>query len=200
MANLRSFAIVATLAALGSAPAYADSLYVAPPPPAAAGHPLRLGPDQKAYQAGDTVNVVFNFNVTQSSSATVAKAKSFNAGLAAGTGIAGIGFLRFPSSIGGQSALNTSNAAANSQSFSSAMSATVEQVLPSGNFVVSGVQRVIVNGQIQNMHVTGQIRPVDIDNTNSILSTQMANVELKFDGNYFDKKPGLLTRVLNWIF
>jgi flagellar L-ring protein FlgH len=184
----------------GATPAGADTLYVAAPPPVGPGHPLRLGPDHKAAQPGDLVNIVFNFNVAQASSATLAKGKSFNAGLAAGTGIAGIGFLRFPSSIGGQSALNTSDVRANTQTFTSAMMGTVQEILPSGALVISGVQRVIINGKTQNMRVTGLIRPEDIDNNDSVLSTNMANVELLFDGDFNEKNKGFIRRLIDWIF
>ena len=56
----RPFLALAMVAAL-AAPAMADTLYQAAPPPAAPGHPLRLGPDHKATQVGDLVQVVFNF-------------------------------------------------------------------------------------------------------------------------------------------
>ncbi len=193
------FAMVALCATL-SFPAYADTLYVAPPAPVGPGHPLVLGPDIKAYQPGDLVTIIFNFTVAQNSSSTMARSKAASAGLAAGTGIAGIGFLRFPSSIGGQSSLNTSDVRANSQTFTSTMMATVQQILPSGALVVSGVQRIIINGKAQNMKVTGTIRPQDIDNTDSVLSSQMANVQLDFDGNFDEEKKGILRRIIDWIF
>jgi flagellar L-ring protein precursor FlgH len=196
----RLTALAAIACCLSCAPAVADTLYVAPPGPAAPGHPLRLGPDLKAYQPGDLVNVIFNFNVAQNSTSTMARSKSANAGLAAGTGIAGIGFLRFPSSIGGQSSLSASDVRANSQTFTSAMMATVQQILPSGALVVSGVQRIIINGKAQNMRVTGTIRPEDIDQSDSVLSTSMANVQLDFDGNFGEAKEGLLKRIIDWIF
>ncbi|MGH7683807.1 MAG: hypothetical protein ACREMT_05650, partial [Vulcanimicrobiaceae bacterium] len=98
---LVALGMFACAAPIGSASA--DTLYQAGPAPYAPGHPLRLGPDIKALQPGDLVTIIFNFNVAQNSTSTMARSKAANAGLAAGTGIAGIGFLRFHSSIGGQS-------------------------------------------------------------------------------------------------
>lgn len=197
-----SIAVVTLAAMLAATPAaFADTLYVAPPGPASPGHPLRLGPDLKAHQPGDLVNVTFNFNVAQNSTSTMARSKSASAGLVAGTGIgAPIGFLRFPSSIGGSSALNTSDVRANSQTFTSSMMATVQDILPSGALVITGVQRIIVNGKAQNMKVTGTIRPEDIDNTDTVLSTSMANVQLDFDGNFGEDKKGIIRRIIDWIF
>ncbi|MBV8424833.1 MAG: flagellar basal body L-ring protein FlgH [Candidatus Eremiobacteraeota bacterium] len=197
-----TIALLALAAMLCGAPAaIADTLYVAPPGPAGPGHPLRLGPDLKAHQPGDLVNIVFNFNVAQNSSSTMARSKAASAGLVAGTGIgAPIGFLKFPSSIGGSSALNTSDVRANSQTFTSAMMATVQDILPSGALVVTGVQRIIINGKAQNMKVTGTIRAEDIDQTDSVLSTSMANVQLDFDGNFGEDKKGIIRRIIDWIF
>ena len=193
-----AIAVFATL--LGTQAVVADTLYVAAPGPNAPGHPLSLGPDLKAHQPGDLVTIVFNFNVAQNSTSTMARSKAASAGLAAGTGIAGVGFLRFPSSIGGQSALNTSDVRANAQTFTSTMMATVQEILPSGALVVSGTQRIIINGKAQNMKVTGTIRPADIDNTDSVLSTSMANVQLDFDGNWGEDKKGILQRIIDWIW
>ena len=195
-----SLALFAVAALLGTQAAFADTLYVAAPGPASPGHPLSLGPDLKAHQPGDLVTIVFNFNVAQNSSSTMARSKAASAGLASGTGIAGVGFLRFPSSIGGHSALNTSDVRANSQTFTSTMMATVQEILPSGALVVSGTQRIIINGKAQNMKVTGTIRPADIDNTDSILSTSMANVQLDFDGNWGEDKKGIIQRIIDWIW
>jgi flagellar L-ring protein FlgH len=196
--RIMTFTLIAAL--LCGTGALGDTLYVAAPGPAAPGHPLRLGPDLKAHQPGDLVTIAFNFNVAQNSSSTMARSKSATAGLAAGTGIAGIGFLRFPSSIGGQSALNTSDVRANSQTFTSTMMATVQEILPSGALVVTGTQRIIINGKAQNMKVTGTIRPEDIDNTDTVLSSSMANVQLDFDGNWGEAKKGILQQIIDWIW
>jgi len=197
---VRICALAALVAFAGAQTAFADTLYIAAPAPQSPGHPLSLGPDIRAHQPGDLVTIVFNFNVAQNSTSTMARSKAASAGLAAGTGIAGIGFLRFPSSVGGQSALNTSDVRANSQTFTSTMMATVQEILPSGALVVSGTQRIIINGKAQNMKVTGTIRPSDIDNTDSVLSSQMANVQLDFDGNFGEAKKGILQQIIDWIW
>ncbi len=198
LVRITALATLATL--LGTQAIFADTLYVAAPGPASPGHPLSLGPDLRAHQPGDLVTIVFNFNVAQNSTSTMARSKAASAGVAAGTGIAGIGFLRFPSSIGAQSALNTSDVRANAQTFTSTMMATVQEILPSGALVVSGTQRIIINGKAQNMKVTGTIRPADIDNTDSVLSTSMANVQLDFDGNWGEDKKGIIQRIIDWIW
>jgi flagellar basal body L-ring protein FlgH len=51
------------------------------------------------------------------------------------------------------------------------------------------------------LHVTGVIRPEDIDNTDTVLSTQVADVHANFDGKYSDARhPGILSKIVHWLF
>ena len=201
---IRSFCVrlffVALTIALSGAAASADTLYVPAPAPVGPGHPLRLGPDHRASQPGDLVFVVFDFSATTTSTSVVTQNQSFNGGIGPGAGLAGVSILRFPTSLSGQSATSYNNAKNGTNTFTSTMMATVKDVLPSGALVVSGIQRIVINGQTQNMTVTGLARPEDIDNTDSLLSTRMANVELRFDGNFQEGNKGLIRRILEWLF
>jgi flagellar L-ring protein precursor FlgH len=79
------------------------------------------------------------------------------------------------------------------------MMATVTNVLPSGAFEIQGDQGLLVNGRHQALHITGTIRPEDIDSTDAILSSRVANVHAEFNGNDL-KNKGLLSRILSWLF
>jgi len=59
------------------------------------------------------------------------------------------------------------------------MTAIVTNVLPSGAMVVAGDQKLTINGIPQSLHVTGTLRGEDIDNTDSILSSNVANIDAK---------------------
>lgn len=188
------------LCTLLPAAAYADTLYVAPPPPAGPGHPLRLGPDHRASQIGDLVHVQFNFSVQSSSSDVVNNSKQFNLGTPGGTGNLSLGFLRIPTSLGGQTGTQSAKTENGSTAFVSDMEATVIGVLPSGVLEIAGDQHLIVNGQNQDLHVTGYVRPEDIDSGDTVLSTRIADVQGSFSGNFQEKNVGLLRRVLNFLF
>jgi len=56
-----------------------------------------------------------------------------------------------------------------------------------------------VNGQLQTLHVTGTIRAIDIDNTDTVLASRVANVQATFKGND-QKNKGLLARIISWLF
>jgi flagellar L-ring protein precursor FlgH len=181
------------------AAAAADSLYVAGPPPASAGHPLRLGPDHRAQQVGDLVGVQFNFSVSNSSTMNVTATKGYNVALAPATGNLAQSFLRFPAGISGNTGTQSANSNTGTNTFSTAMMATVTDVLPSGALEIGGDQNLVINGQRETLHVTGLIRPEDIDQTDTVLSSRIANLDGTFNGNFKDNR-GLLRRILDWLF
>lgn len=202
---IRQCAILFALLLL-PATAMADTLYVAPPPPVGPGHPLRLGPDHRAAQIGDLLHVQFNFAVQSNSSDVSTNAKQFSAGASNGaTGTtSGIrllgGLINIPTSIGGNTGSQSTKTENGATSFVSDMMATVVNVLPSGVLEISGDQNMVVNGQTQTLHITGFVRPEDIDSTDTVLSSRVADVQGSFNGNFQEKRVGLIRKILNWLF
>jgi len=196
---MKRFLLAAALVAF-ALPANADTLYVAGPPPAAPGHPIHLGADHKAGQVGDLIGVLFNFSVSNQSTDLTATKKDYNIALGAGQGNLAQSLLRFPSGLGGGTNSDTLRSRAQTNSFSSAMMALVTNVLPSGALAIEGDQDVIINGQHQTLHVRGLVRPEDIDNTDTVLSTRIANVQATFAGDFQEKNKGVLKRVLDFLF
>jgi flagellar L-ring protein precursor FlgH len=182
------------------ASALADTLYVAPPPAVAPGHPLRLGPDHRAAQIGDLIHVQFNLAVQSTSSDVSNNSKQFNLGAPGATGNLALGFLRIPTSISGQTGTQSSKTENGTTGFVSDMEAMVIGVLPSGALEIAGDQRMIVNGQNQTLHVTGYVRPEDVDATDTVLASRIANVQGSFSGNFQEKNVGLIRKILGWLF
>lgn len=197
---MRISTIFALVLALLPATAYADTLYVPQPPGAGPGHPLRLGPDHRASQIGDLVHVQFNFSVNSASSDVTNNSKQFNVGTPGGTGNFSLGFLRIPTSLGGQSGTQSSKTENGATSFLSDMMVTVVGVLPSGALEIAGDQQMVVNGQSQTLHITGLVRPEDIDSTDTVLSSRVADVEGSFNGDFQEKSIGLIRRILGFLF
>lgn len=196
---MKRVALVLSFMLCAPAFASADSLYVAGPPPAAPGHPLRLGPDHRAQQVGDLVGVQFDFSVSNGSSQTVQNTKGYNVALAGATGNAALSFLRFPTGLGGTTGTQSANSNTGTNTFKTAMMAQVTNVLPSGALEIAGDQNLLINGQKEILHMTGTIRPEDIDQTDTVLSSRVANLDGRFDGNFKDNR-GLLRRILDWLF
>jgi flagellar L-ring protein precursor FlgH len=204
---MRSVCAALVFALLGlPAAAMADTLYVAPPPPVGPGHPLRLGPDHRATQVGDLLHIQFNFAVQSNSSDVSNNSKQFSAGASNGaTGTtSGIrllgGLVSIPTSIGGNTGTQSTRTETGTTSFVSDMMATVVNVLPSGVLQIAGDQRMVVNGETQTLHITGFVRPEDIDSSDTVLSSRVADVEGTFNGNFQEKRVGLVRKILNWLF
>lgn len=189
------------LAVLALAPAIAsaDTLYQAAPPPAGPGHPLRLGPDHRAQQIGDLVYVQFDFNDANTHSNNYSSNKQFSLSGGQGSGAFNVLLLHNANSLSGASTTSTAQSATGADSFTSTMMATVTNVLPSGALEITGDQGVVINGREQSLHITGTIRPEDIDSADAVLSSRVANVHADFKGDN-QKNKGLLARILHWLF
>ncbi|MBI3037833.1 flagellar basal body L-ring protein FlgH [bacterium] len=83
------------------------------------------------------------------------------------------------------------------------VTATVLEVFSNGNLLIEGSRSIRVNREAQIMRVRGVARPRDIDMNNSINSKLLADAEVKYEGKGTVgsvQKPGLMTRIANFIF
>ena len=196
----RTALIGAALLAL-AAPAMADSLYIAAPPPAAPGHPMRLGSDHRAAQIGDLVHITFNFNGNANNSDSSTFARNYTNNGTAGTGLLNLPLLRQGFGIGASTNYSSSKTQAVVQTFTSSMTATVTNVLPSGVLSIAGDQKLMVNGIPQSLHVTGTIRPEDLDSNDSTLSSNVANIDAHFTGiDSQERNRGILQKIVSFLF
>ena len=83
------------------------------------------------------------------------------------------------------------------------IAAWVTEVQPNGNLAVKGQHKVEVNNDLQEIILTGIVRPKDISGANTLYSYQVASAELTVKGSGAvaeAESPGWITRILNWIF
>jgi flagellar L-ring protein precursor FlgH len=197
---IKSSFIVAAMLAL-TVPAAADSLYVAGPPAAAPGHPMHLGADHRATQVGDLVHIVFNFNGSANNSDNSTTTNTYSNTLGAGSGLFNLPILRLGGGISAGSNTNLGKTQTVVQTFTSSMTAVVTNVLPSGAMQVAGDQKLMINGVPQALHVTGTLRQEDIDSTDSILSSNVANIDAKFSGiDTQERNKGILQKIVGFLF
>ena len=79
----------------------------------------------------------------------------------------------------------------------------VTEVKPNGNLVVSGTQSIKQNADLHTITITGVVRPDDIAADNTVLSSYVANAEMKFDGKgpiNAKQRQGILTQIFNILF
>jgi flagellar L-ring protein FlgH len=81
--------------------------------------------------------------------------------------------------------------------------ALVRKVLPNGNLFVEGHRVVLVNSEEQLFYISGVVRPIDIDQENSVKSSMIADAEIEFvgAGDLTDnQKQGFLARYFGWLW
>ncbi len=81
--------------------------------------------------------------------------------------------------------------------------AIVRKVLPNGNLFIEGHRVVLVNAEEQHFYISGVVRPIDIDQENSVKSSMIADAEIEFTGRGIlsdNQKQGWLSRYFGWLW
>jgi flagellar L-ring protein precursor FlgH len=81
--------------------------------------------------------------------------------------------------------------------------AMVRKVLSNGNLFIEGHRVILVNAEEQHFYISGVVRPIDIDQENSVKSSMVADAEIEFVGRGVltdNQKQGWLSRFLGWVW
>lgn len=160
--------------------------------------------DQKANKVGDAVTIIVLESSQASNDAQTSAGRTSSLGL---TGKANVGNVTNPPSA--DVSLGTSNDFSGSGStktegmVQTKISATVDSVLGNGNLVIEGSRKITINGEEQTVLIKGIVRPSDINPDNSVLSYNIAEAQIVFNGKGMinsSQSPGWLTKFLHWIF
>ena len=156
-----------------------------------------LASDRPASRVGDSLTVVIDETSTASNSARSGAKKTSHLGAQlAGAGANGSPSLDLGSGFDG------SGQTQRVHKMLAQISVVVDAVLPNGDLHVTGAQALKINGERTNIKVAGRVRPADIDNDNSVLSTRLADATIIYDGTGFidgNVRPGLLSRLFTWL-
>ena len=100
----------------------------------------------------------------------------------------------------GDTELNGSGTTSRSTTLNTTVTARVTHVLPNGTLVVEAAKDIQINSEKQAITVRGIIRPADIDFTNSVQSTRLAQLEIRVNGKGVVgdaiRRPNFLYRLL----
>ena len=161
---------------------------------------LNLFADHKAGKIGDNLTIIINETSKASRSSNSSNKKEGSVDLQSGTGI--FDFL-VAATASGSDKSSSSGAINNSNSVTGTVTVQVIEVKPNGNLVVSGTQSIKQNKDLHQITITGVVRPDDIKPDNTVLSSYVANAEVKFDGKgplNSKQRQGILTQVFNILF
>ncbi|KQN39490.1 hypothetical protein ASG37_08000 [Sphingomonas sp. Leaf407] len=154
-----------------------------------------LATDQRAGEVGDALTVIVfqSAEASNTQQTTTRKATDLNASIDAGSLREG-----GRATIGG--GFTGRGDARRSERLVTRLSVTVSDVLPNGDLIVTGTQRMQVNGERTEVRLRGRIRPIDITPDNAILSSRIADAEIDYGGRGFVSRgagPGLLNRLFS---
>lgn len=84
------------------------------------------------------------------------------------------------------------------------MTATIQDVMPNGNLIISGKQLINISGEKQTLSVYGIARPEDVDSSNTVLSSYLADAKIEFSGketrSWWMHILGPVGWFYNWLF
>jgi flagellar L-ring protein precursor FlgH len=156
--------------------------------------------DHRAYRVGDALTVLVVENSSAASSADTTTNKS--AGL--GVSVQGVNgatpnrtyALNLNENFAGSGKIQRSG------KLLAQLTVTVKAIAPNGDLIVAGNQILEVNDEKQNIVLEGRVRPVDVSESNTVVSTRLADAKISYvgDGILGEKQhPGILTRILSWL-
>jgi flagellar L-ring protein precursor FlgH len=141
--------------------------------------------DLRANQTGDVITIVVNesasavasgaTNTARKSTATN-KITSLAGTLAAGNPIASL------LDVSGAQQLQGTGQTTRNLTLATTISARVVDVTPNGILMVEGIKNVGVNSEKQTVTVRGMVRPSDLTTANTVLSNQIADLQVQVNG------------------
>jgi flagellar L-ring protein precursor FlgH len=166
--------------------------------------------DKKDLQIGDIIQVLIDETLTNDSTNTreISKDNDTSIGGGAGftvpTGTTSTGPQRFTRNLNNTMGIGFNSTSSNDfkgestsssdEAFTTTISAIIEQTYQNGNYFIKGGKEMLINGQKQNIRISGVIRPYDISPENTVYSYQLANLKILYE------KDGEETEALkkNW--
>lgn len=183
------------------------ALLLAPVPAAHAGRPLvdlesgaSLVTNMKAVHVGDIVTILV---VEQTTANASAKTDANNKSEVSGG--PGLGFLDVLTnwSLETENKYSGDGRTQRSGNLQAEITARIVEQLHNGDYRLAGTRMVDINGERQLIEISGICRGRDIQPDNTILSTHIADARIAYNGTgpiNATSEPGLVTKLVNWLF
>jgi len=146
--------------------------------------------DRRARNIGDTLTVLINEKLSASrssdSSAQRTGSSAFSVPIIAR--LPGKSFQEGSLDASSEGKFEGKGATSSDNVFTGTITATVVEVLPNGNLVISGEKQIGLNKNTETVRVSGVVNPVHIVSGNAISSTQIADARIDYRGRgYIDE-------------
>jgi len=158
--------------------------------------------DYRSHRIGETILIQIVEQTLMSASATVNNQRTFTThsaitSLPGKLKTSGVNPLLDANS---NTTLKGSGQTSGNSSLKTTLTGQIVAVLPNGSLVVEARRDVLMNNERQVLALRGLVRPIDVASDNSVISTQLANLEIEVKGKGIisdaTHRPNLFTRLL----
>lgn len=160
--------------------------------------------NRKAMQIGDLITVVVVENSSGSNRSSLSTSKEHKVNVEGGPGAGPLDFIpMFGVDANAKNELEGSGQVSVSGQLTTTITVEVREIRPNGYLVVEGSRLIDLNGEQEQVTLYGVARPEDIRSDNTVLSTKVAEMRIQYSGKGAGKsasRPGILGRILGWIF
>lgn len=194
MRKLIGFLVIVTFILAPVPYAKADSLWTNNAPAA------NLFADHRAHAVGDVITIIINESSSANRSGSASNKKNASTSLEAGSGL-----LTFINALSGSSSdsFAANGTLSNTNRVTGRITVKVEEVQPNGQLVIKGTQTIKQNTDEQKITITGIVRPEDVTVDNTVLSSNVADAQLKIEGKgpiAGKQRQGIFTQIFNFLF
>lgn len=138
--------------------------------------------DRKARFVGDTItiNIVENTSASTKSNSSSERTSSIAAATPTIQGVPGKSFQGLTLGASSSNTFDGKGEAAANNVFTGTITATVIEVLPNGNLLVSGEKQVAIGHGQEYIRISGVVNPSFVSATNTISSSRIADARIEY--------------------
>ncbi|TWH45355.1 flagellar basal body L-ring protein FlgH [Sporomusa sp. KB1] len=194
MRKLIGFLLACTLIIASALNAEANSLWVDSAPAA------NLFYDHRAHAVGDVITIIISESSSAKRVGSASNTKDASVSLESGTGL-----FTFINALSGSTSdsFTANGSLSNTNKVTGRITVKVTEIQPNGQLVVKGTQTIRQNTDVQTITITGIVRSDDVTAANTVLSSNVADAQLKIEGKgplTGKQRQGILTQAFNFLF
>ena len=165
---------------------------------------MSLYSDRKAHRVGDVLTIQIIESASGFNEATTEMEKENSVETSSGGGTGLLGFIpAYGVGLKNKTEHKGEGQTARRGNLQAQLAARITKILPNGDVEIEGKRTVNINSETQITELSGIVRPQDITAENVVFSYNIADAKITYKGKgaaTTGQRPGLIFRLLNWIF